>query len=89
MQSVVAWKPWMWGLIMGEVIEFPQAAGDDAGQAARHARRGRIVGSASQSASIVILPVIRIERFVDQPAEDPTPDAQDRSRRRRRRRVAR
>jgi len=86
MQSVVAWKPWMWGLIMGEVIEFPQAAGDDA---ARHARRGRIVGSASQSASIVILPVIRIERFVDQPAEDPTPDAQDRSRRRRRRRVAR
>jgi hypothetical protein len=61
---------------MGEVIQFPEDAG--------HAR-GRLVCSDPQSATVVILPVIRIERFVDAPTDGSASDAQDRPRRRRRR----
>jgi hypothetical protein len=64
---------------MGEVIQFPEDA--------RHMHRGRLLGSGSASATVVILPVIRIERFVDNPTEGSGRDADDRPRRRRRRAV--
>src|SRR5665647_2732545 len=42
---------------MGEVIRFPDAAG--------YARAGRYVDSTSEPATVIILPVIRIERLPD------------------------
>jgi hypothetical protein len=66
---------------MGEVIQFPE---DGA-----HARRGRLVSSDSEPAIVVILPVIRIERFVDDPTDGSASDAHDGARRRRRGRAAR
>jgi len=62
---------------MGEVIQFPEDTG--------RARRGRLVGADTELATVVILPVIRIERFADTPADGSVPDAHDRPRRRRRR----
>jgi hypothetical protein len=61
---------------MGEVIQFP----DDVGSA-----RGRYIDANAEPATVIILPVIRIER-------DPNglePDAGNSAGRRRRRRVAR
>ncbi|AXK80824.1 hypothetical protein DW352_10065 [Pseudolabrys taiwanensis] len=42
---------------MGEVIRFPEASG--------YARAGRYVDAASEPATVIILPVIRIERDPD------------------------
>ena len=42
---------------MGEVIRFPDEAG--------YARGGRYVGATSEPATVIILPVIRIERDPD------------------------
>jgi hypothetical protein len=60
---------------MGTVISFPGPA---------RARRGRRTGDKLESATVVILPVIRIERFTGEP-----PLASHGQRRRRRRRVSR
>lgn len=61
---------------MGIVIEFPAPGG--AG------RRGGLHGVRPEPATVIILPVIRIERY----AEEPTERAGTRSQRRRRRRRA-
>ncbi|HZL40331.1 MAG TPA: hypothetical protein VFC45_08625 [Pseudolabrys sp.] len=66
---------------MGEVIRFP----DDAG----YARGGKYVDASTEAATVIILPVIRVERSPDDsnglgPNTGDTP-----GRRRRRRRVAR
>jgi len=45
---------------MGTVIRFPERA--------RRARRHKPSADMAESATVVILPVIRIERFVDEPA---------------------
>ncbi|HEX5212847.1 MAG TPA: hypothetical protein VFW22_14070 [Pseudolabrys sp.] len=65
---------------MGEVIQFP----DDAG----YARAGRYVDAQTEPATVIILPVIRIERGTDgsnglEPNTGNTPG------RRRRRRIVR
>jgi len=57
---------------MGLVISFPERT--------RRARRSKRKGEAPASATVIILPVIRIERFTDEPPS--------RSQRRRRRRRA-
>jgi len=54
---------------MGSVIGFPERT-----------RRGKRKGETPASATVIILPVIRIERFTDEPSS--------RSQRRRRRRRA-
>ena len=63
---------------MGTVIKLPTGA------------RGKRVGGPReerrQSATVIILPVIRIERYSDEPSEPAAPRGQ---RRRRRRRAAR
>jgi hypothetical protein len=58
---------------MGSVIRFPETG--------RRARSGRLIAKA-ESATVIILPVIRIERFTDEPSHP------SRSQRRRRRRRA-
>jgi len=57
---------------MGSVVGFPERA--------RRTRRAKKKGEAPASATVIILPVIRIERFTEQPPS--------RSQRRRRRRRA-
>jgi hypothetical protein len=57
---------------MGSVIGFPERT--------RRARRGKRKAETPASATVIILPVIRIERFTDEPSS--------RSQRRRRRRRA-
>jgi hypothetical protein len=64
---------------MGEVIQFP----DDAGTM----RGGRYVDASSEPATVIILPVIRVERDPDDTSADPTSGSS--SGRRRRRRMAR
>jgi hypothetical protein len=62
---------------MGEVIRFPDEAG--------YARGGRYIDANTEPATVIILPVIRIER-------DPNglePDTGNSAGRRRRRRIAR
>ena len=59
---------------MGTVINFPVE---------RTARAPRAITGKTVSAPVVILPVIRIERYVDAPAGD-TPVSTQRRRRRRR-----
>ena len=59
---------------MGTVIQFPERG---------RAERGRYVGPNPESATVIILPVIRIERYADEPERSAT-----RSQRRRRRRRA-
>ncbi len=66
---------------MGTVIRFPDDAGYD--------RRGRYIDSASEPATVIILPVVRIERDGDNPTNGLEPDAGNSSGRRRRRRNAR
>jgi len=65
---------------MGTVIDFPDSAG--------YARRGRYVDGTSEPATVIILPVIRIERQPDGP-ENSEPAAGNSSGRRRRRRASR
>jgi hypothetical protein len=66
---------------MGMVISFP--TGERAGHAARSAV------TASGSATVIILPVIRIERYAAEPPGDLEPGSSGGARRRRRRRAAR
>jgi hypothetical protein len=62
---------------MGTVIQF---------QAAQRSARGpRSIAGKSESAAIIILPVIRIERYADTPTGDLEPEASTPRRRRRRR----
>jgi hypothetical protein len=62
---------------MGTVISFPEIG--------RTAPASRAAAGRPESATVIILPVIRIERYVD----DPEPEASGTSRRRRRRRATR
>jgi hypothetical protein len=62
---------------MGEVIRFPEDAG---------ARGGRYIDASTAAATVIILPVIRIDRSPDG-SDDAEP--QTGNRRRRRRRAAR
>ncbi len=62
---------------MGEVIRFPDEAGD--------ARGGKYVDAHTEPATVIILPVIRIERAPN----GIEPGSGDNSGRRRRRRIAR
>jgi hypothetical protein len=64
---------------MGTVISFP----------AQLALNARTVVSEPASATVIILPVVRIERFSDQPTGDLEPATSGPSRRRRRRRAVR
>ena len=63
---------------MGSVVRFPELG--------RSSRRGKLIGGKPESATVIILPVIRIERFADEPSE---PEATRSQRRRRRRRESR
>lgn len=63
---------------MGEVIRFPDEAGSS---------RGRYVDASSEPATVIILPVIRIERDPDGSGLEP--HTGNNPGRRRRRRVAR
>jgi hypothetical protein len=65
---------------MGEVIRFPDEAG--------FARIGRYVDSSTETATVIILPVIRVERNPDG-SNGLEPDTGNTPGRRRRRRVAR
>lgn len=65
---------------MGEVIRFPEDAGQSLGFG-----RGRTIDASSEPATVIILPVIRIERGPD----GLEPDQGNSSGRRRRRRLAR
>jgi hypothetical protein len=66
---------------MGTVINF-QPAG-------RAARESSLMAGTSESAAIIILPVIRIERYAEAPSGDLEPEAGSTARRRRRRRAHR
>jgi hypothetical protein len=68
------------GVAMGEVIRFP----DDAGCA----RGGRYVDANTEPATVIILPVIRVERNPDG-SNGLEPDTGNTPGRRRRRRIAR
>jgi hypothetical protein len=63
------------------VISFPEAARDP--------RSVRAIAARAESATVIILPVIRIERYSDEPTGGSTPDANPGQRRRRRRRNSR
>ena len=65
---------------MGEVIRFPDEAGS--------ARGGKYVDANTEPATVIILPVIRIERGPDGPSSL-EPDTGNSSGRRRRRRLTR
>ncbi len=65
---------------MGEVIQFPDEAG--------YARVGRYIDANSEPATVIILPVIRIERMPDG-SNGLEPDSGNSSGRRRRRRSVR
>ncbi len=65
---------------MGEVIQFPDEAG--------YTRVGKYVDASTEPATVIILPVIRIERRPDEPSSL-EPDTGNGSGRRRRRRVSR
>ncbi|MBX9777879.1 MAG: hypothetical protein K2Y71_26160 [Xanthobacteraceae bacterium] len=60
---------------MGTVVEFPELG--------RSTRDGRVIGMRAESATVIILPVIRIERYDDEPAERGASRSQRRRRRRR------
>jgi hypothetical protein len=65
---------------MGTVISFPAME--------RAARASRTIADKSESAIVIILPVIRIERYVDEPTGF-EPRARSSAGRRRRRRATR
>jgi hypothetical protein len=59
---------------MGIVVRFPETA---------CGRRGsRSVAAGSESATVIILPVVRIEHYDDEPTEDESGSGQRRGRRR-------
>ena len=60
---------------MGTVVEFPEHG--------RSSRDGRVIGMRAESATVIILPVIRIERYNDEPAAGSASRSQRRRRRRR------
>jgi hypothetical protein len=62
---------------MGEVIRFPDEG---------YTRLGRYVDANTEPATIIILPVIRIERGPDGSTKDATPNTRNSGGRRRRRR---
>jgi hypothetical protein len=66
---------------MGSVISFPQVE--------RSARAPRVTAGKASSATVIILPVIRIERYSVAPAGYSQFDVSTTQRRRRRRRSAR
>jgi len=66
---------------MGTVISFPAVE--------RTARGSRSTADRFESATVIILPVIRIERHAEEPAGGFEPEASISPRRRRRRRVTR
>jgi hypothetical protein len=66
---------------MGTVISFPAVE--------RAARAPRSAAGKSRSATVVILPVIRIERYVEEPVATCEPVTSRGTRRRRRRRANR
>jgi hypothetical protein len=66
---------------MGTVINF-QPAG-------RAARGASLMAGTSESAAIIILPVVRIERYAEAPSGDLEPEAGSTARRRQRRRAHR
>ena len=66
---------------MGMVISFPAVE--------RTARGSGATADKSQSATVVILPVIRIERYGEEPARSCEPATSRGPRRRRRRRASR
>jgi hypothetical protein len=66
---------------MGTVINFPPVE--------RTARTPRVVAGKRKSATVVILPVIRIERYTEAPAGYSAIEVSSTQRRRRRRRSAR
>jgi hypothetical protein len=68
------------GVEMGEVIRFPDEAG--------FARSGRYIDASTEPATVIILPVIRVERIPDG-SNGLEPDTGNTPGRRRRRRVAR
>ena len=59
---------------MGQVIGFPEQG---------RVRDDRLMGMRSASATVIILPVIRIERYSEEPAETAASRVQRRRRRRR------
>ena len=61
---------------MGLVIGFPEQG--------RAPRAGRAIGARPGSATVIILPVIRIERYSDEPSDEGTGSRSQRRRRRRR-----
>lgn len=65
---------------MGEVIQFPEEGG--------FGRSGRYIDANSESATVIILPVIRIDRGPDG-TNGSEPDAGNSPGRKRRRRLAR
>jgi hypothetical protein len=65
---------------MGMVIDFPEAG--------RIARVSRAMADRAESATVIILPVIRIERYTDEPS-GLEPGESPGHRRRRRRRTSR
>jgi hypothetical protein len=66
---------------MGTVISFLAVE--------QTARASRSIAGQPESATVIILPVIRIERYVDEPTGSFEPDASNSPRRRRRRRATR
>ena len=60
---------------MGIVVDFPEHG--------RSTRDGRVIGAHAESATVIILPVIRIERYEDEPAQRSASRSQRRRRRRR------
>ena len=62
---------------MGEVIRFPDEADIS--------RRGKHVDASSEPATVIILPVVRIERNPDKPSGGVSGSGNDTPRRRRRR----
>jgi len=64
---------------MGEVIRFPDEAG---------VRGGRYIDASTEPATVIILPVIRVERSLDG-TDGMAPDPGNTPGRRRRRRLAR
>jgi hypothetical protein len=59
---------------MGQVIGFPEHG---------RTRDGRLIALRPESATVIILPVIRIERYTDEPDEGTASRSQRRRRRRR------
>jgi hypothetical protein len=60
---------------MGIVVGFPEHG--------RSGREGRVIGMHAESATVIILPVIRIERYTEEPAQGTASRSQRRRRRRR------